>query len=89
MEAVMKVGGQEGATGLRRRLMKTSKRALTLIEGAMVLGLFAFVVGAAMSGEQWPSGHQWPRRTRQHPAGGAQPVQRSGELRWHQRNRSD
>lgn len=48
MEAVMNVGGQEGVRGLRRRLMKTSKRALTLIEGAMVLGLFAFVVGAAM-----------------------------------------
>jgi hypothetical protein len=48
MEAVMKVGDDLGAKGLRRRLMKTSKRALTLIEGAMVLGLFAFVVGAAM-----------------------------------------
>ncbi len=48
MEAVMNGGVDIGAKGLRGRLMKTKKRALTLIEGAMVLGLFAFVVGAAM-----------------------------------------
>lgn len=48
MQAVMKAGGDLGVKGLRGRLIKAKKRALTLIEGAMVLGLFAFVVGAAM-----------------------------------------
>jgi len=48
MQAVMNVGDEIGAKGLRGRLLKTSRRALTLIEGAMVLGLFAFVVGGAM-----------------------------------------
>jgi len=48
MQAVMKADVDLGAKGLRRRLTKASKRALTLIEGAMVLGLFAFIVGAAM-----------------------------------------
>jgi PilS N terminal. len=47
MEAVLKAGEME-AVGLRRRLAKARKRALTLIEGAMVLGLFAFVIGGAM-----------------------------------------
>lgn len=48
MQVVMKVGDDLGAKGLRRGLIKARKRALTLIEGAMVLGLFAFVIGAAM-----------------------------------------
>ncbi|NTF17093.1 hypothetical protein G6L37_01445 [Agrobacterium rubi] len=48
MQAVMNAGDDIGAKGLRARLKRTSKRALTLIEGAMVLGLFAFVIGAAM-----------------------------------------
>jgi len=48
MQAVTNVSDEIGAKGLRGRLLKTSRRALTLIEGAMVLGLFAFVVGGAM-----------------------------------------
>lgn len=48
MEATLVLNEDRGMTGLRRRLLKAKKRALTLIEAAMVLGLFAFIVGAAM-----------------------------------------
>lgn len=48
MEATITDSELKGAKGLRHRLVKTGKRAITLIEAAMVLGLFAFLVGMAM-----------------------------------------
>ena len=48
MDSVMTISGHGKAGGLRQKISRTRRRALTLIEGAMVLGLFAFVIGAAM-----------------------------------------
>lgn len=48
MESTLVLAKGRGASSLRRRLSKAGNRALTLIEAAMVLGLFAFIVGAAM-----------------------------------------
>lgn len=48
MEATLVLAGGREASSFRRRLSKARNRALTLIEAAMVLGLFAFIVGAAM-----------------------------------------
>lgn len=48
MESTLVLAGGREVSSFRRRFKKAHNRALTLIEAAMVLGLFAFIVGAAM-----------------------------------------